>query len=167
MISFAVNMYEVLKPYLQQLPVHFSLEGSIVAMFLILYGSKFLQVGLSFLLLKKYDNVQNQARYGGNVTKTSTWQEKTVQRAYSAHSNHWEAFTAFSIAVLLAVVKAPGQRDELTMLANAFVHVRIIYNVVYILAFNEPLSAIRSSVWTVGWVIILRIFTIAIGKMTI
>lgn len=169
MLTFAANLYIHLKPILAALPIHFSLEGSLVAMFLVLYGSKFVQVCLSFLLLKKYDNVNSSHRYGpkGDQERNADWKQRAVQRAFSAHSNHWEAFISFSVAVLLALFKGvdkrEGGREELTLLANAFIHVRLLYNVVFVLAFNEPLSFIRSSVWTVGFVIILRIFTLAVG----
>lgn len=54
--------------------------------------------------------------------------------------------------------------NELNLLCNAFLIIRVIYNIVYILAFNIPLSTIRSAVWTVGLAIIFRIFTLALLK---
>lgn len=158
--------YEFLQPHLTKVPVHYTLEGCIVAMALVIYLSKFLHAGLSFLLLTKYDNIQASYRYGSKNPQ-STWQEKTVQRAYSAHQNHWEAFILFAAGIILAIVTKAEERAELTVLANAFLYIRVIYNITYILAFNTPLSAVRSSVWTVGAVIIFRIFAIAVKDMKI
>mmetsp|Transcript_22220 Transcript_22220/g.24222 ORF Transcript_22220/g.24222 Transcript_22220/m.24222 type:complete len:173 (-) Transcript_22220:137-655(-) len=172
MISFALSVYNFIKPHLDKLPIRYSLEGAVVVMFLIIYLSKFVHAGLSLLLLRKYDNVQSSHRYGDksdskNEANKSSWRTKAVLRAYAAHCNHWEAFTGFAVAVILAVLKAPEQRQELTVLANAFVWVRVLYNVVYVLAFNEPLSFVRSSVWTIGFVLIVRIFIIAVGPVTL
>jgi len=161
MLAYFATAYEYIKPHLQNVPLHYSLEGSVVAMVMIIYLSKFLHAGLSFMLLRKYDNIQASYRYGNKVTG-ATWEERTVQRAYSAHQNHWEAFILFAAAIILSLVTKAGDRDELTRLANAFLYVRLIYNFVYILAFNTPLSALRSSVWTVGVVILFRIFAIAV-----
>ena len=136
-------------------------------MFMLVYISKFVQIALSFLLLGRYDNVQASHRYGGkseNALKNS-WKERTVQRAFAAHCNQWEAFIGFSVSVLLALLKAPHQHAELTFLANSFVYIRIIYNIAYILAFNEPLSFLRSSVFTVGLVVILKIFALAANEI--
>ncbi len=172
MISFALSVDNFIKPHLDKLPIRYSLEGAVVVMFLIIYLSKFVHAGLSLLLLRKYDNVQSSHRYGDksdskNEANKSSWRTKAVLRAYAAHCNHWEAFTGFAVAVILAVLKAPEQRQELTVLANAFVWVRVLYNVVYVLAFNEPLSFVRSSVWTIGFVLIVRIFIIAVGPVTL
>jgi uncharacterized MAPEG superfamily protein len=157
--AFAAS-YKFLAPHFKSLPQLYSAEESIAAMLAIVYLSKFVQAGLSFLLIKKYDNVQATYRHG--TREDRSWQAKTVERAYNAHLNHWEAFTAFSIAMILAIVKASNARAELTLLGNAFLYVRVLYNAVYVLAVNEPLSFVRSSVFFVGFVIIVRIFTIAV-----
>lgn len=79
-----------------------------------------------------------------------------VQRAYNAHC---EAFIAFSAAILLSIATS-NLGGEIDRLANAFVVVRIAYNLVYIAAYNKPLSVIRSAVWTFGIIIIFKIFYI-------
>jgi uncharacterized MAPEG superfamily protein len=154
------------RPYLDQLPVHFSLEGCIVVMYAIVYFTKYFQVALSFILLGKYDNVQAGSRFGAKDEnkEVRSWKSKLIQRAFAAHCNHWEAFTCFSVATILSMLKAPGQREELTLLANAFIHIRILYTVIYVLAFNEPLAYVRTAVFAVGWAIIMRIFAIAVSE---
>ena len=92
----------------------------------------------------------------------STWQERTVARAYNAHSNHWEAFTGFAVAMILALINNVKEQD-LAPLANAFLFVRVIYNIVYILAFNIPLSGARSAIFSIGIILIFRIFSLAVG----
>jgi uncharacterized MAPEG superfamily protein len=163
LFEFPMFFLNPVRPYLDHLPVHFTLEGCIVVMYAIVYFSKYLQIGMSFLLLQNYDNVQGAYKYGPKDEKDRNWRTKAVQRAYAAHCNHWEAFAGFSIAVMLAMLKTPDQRAELTILANAFIHIRILYNAVYVLAFNEPLSYARTAVFFVGWAIIFRIFAIAVA----
>lgn len=53
---------------------------------------------------------------------------------------------------------------ELAPLANAFLYVRAVYNVTYILAHSAPLSLIRSAVFTIGILITLRIFSMSLGN---
>jgi uncharacterized MAPEG superfamily protein len=172
MLSFAATIFDnLVKPNLHRVPVYYTLEGSVIAMFMLLYLSKYVQVFLSFILLRKYDNVQSSHRYGPSklsVEADKEWKVKAVSRAYSAHSNHWEAFISFSVAVIFAILKAaPSDRQELTILANAFLIQRVAYNAAYVLAFNEPLSFIRSSIFMLGWAIIVRIFVISIKEITV
>ena len=89
------------------------------------------------------------------------WRSKTVTRAYNAHLNHFEALLGFSVAVFLAL--HAGLKSEIVNLCNWFIHVRVLYNVAYILAYNEPLSAIRSGLFTVGIVIMVRILMLSIA----
>ncbi len=86
-------------------------------------------------------------------------------RALSAHNNHFEAFIGFSAAVLLCLVKKDTDLAELTILCNGFIFVRILYNIVYLIAFNAPLSVVRTGVFSVGIIIVLRIFTLGAGDI--
>jgi uncharacterized MAPEG superfamily protein len=160
-IAMFAAAFKFLEPHLAHVPVTFDAYECVVAMFALVYASKFLQAGLSFVLLGKYDNVQANYRNGGFEGKS--WRHKAVQRAYNAHQNHWEAFTAFGIAMALALTKVgPERHHELALLGNAFLLQRVAFNAVYIVAFNEPLSFVRSSVWLVGVVLVVRIFTVAV-----
>ncbi len=162
---FDSSIYPVLA---EKVPLRFSVAGSIFAMLCIVYGSKYVQAILSLVLTQKYDNVQASYRYGKKLDGTlRTWQEKMVERAYSAHQNQWEAFTAFSVAALVAILKAPESllNKEILILTNAFLLIRVIYNFVYVIAFNTPLSLIRSSVWMVGGLIVVKIFLLSIGNV--
>lgn len=162
-MNLFASIYDVvIAPNLKSIPLTFTPAGSIGAMLAVVYVSKLVHGVLSVALLQKYDNVQASYRYS---TNKGSWQAKMVQRAYSAHSNHWEAFAGFSVAMLLALQKAPaGSAEELQMLANAFLVSRVAYNAAYVLAFNEPLAVIRSSMFAIGLAIVVRIFTIAIGN---
>ena len=51
-------MHNHLDPYLQKIPLLFNAKGCVVAMFGLIYLSKFLHAFLSFALIGKYDNVQ-------------------------------------------------------------------------------------------------------------
>lgn len=98
------------------------------------------------------------------------WKTAAIQRAYNAHCNQLEAFAGFSAATLLALSNAAKLSEhalsEITQLANAFLYVRLLYNAAYILAFNRPLSAVRSAVFTVGIVIVFKIFALAGADVT-
>ncbi len=162
---FDSRIYPVLA---EKVPLRFSVAGSIFAMLCIVYGSKYVQAILSLVPTQKYDNVQCSFRYGKKLDGTPrTWQEKMVERAYSAHENQWEAFTAFSVAVLVAILKAPESilNNEILILSNSFLWIRVIYNFAYVIGFNTPLSCVRSSVWIVGGLIIVKIFLLSIGDI--
>jgi uncharacterized MAPEG superfamily protein len=90
------------------------------------------------------------------------WKDHLICRAAGAHQNSWEAFAGFSAAVLMAVA---GNKEvpDLLMLCNAFLCIRAAYVVIYVLAFNTPLSLIRSAAFGAGLAIILKIMEIAAG----
>ena len=85
-----------------------------------------------------------------------------VTRAWNAHLNQFESYAFFAPAVILAIVNGV-KSEEFNQLCNAFLIVRAIYNIVYVLAFNTILSGVRSASWAVGLLIITRIFTLAIN----
>eukprot|EP01036_Dinobryon_divergens_P025111 gene25111-33627_t len=140
-------------------------------MLALVYISKSFHAILSFALANGYDNVQASYRSGkveGPVA--AEWKTAAIQRAYNAHCNQLEAFAGFSAATLLALSNAAKLSEhalsEITQLANAFLYVRLLYNAAYILAFNRPLSAVRSAVFTVGIVIVFKIFALAGADVT-
>jgi len=149
-------VYSAIEPHLSHVPLHFSTAECLFVAFALVYLSKVLHVFLSFVLSRKYDIVQAGYRSGGVVT------HKAVSRAYNAHCNAFEAFMGFSVAVLLAL-QLKGDSDELRMLGNAFVYIRLVYNGVYIVAGNSALAVVRSAVFSVGMVIVLKIFSLAVG----
>jgi uncharacterized MAPEG superfamily protein len=172
MLYMFLNFYDRIRPFLSKIPVRYSLEGCVVMMFMVVYLSKGIQMGLSFLLTAGYDNVQAQHRYGpssSNSGKRDSWQSKLIQRSFNAHLNHWEAFIGFSSAVFLTLItgaaKTTAARTELTVLANAFVVIRVLYTFAYIAAFNYPLSFIRSSIWFAGIVIVVKMFCLAVPQI--
>jgi len=131
-------------------------------MFILVYASKVLHAVLCISLLGSYDNVQATYKTKG-VDRQSTFSQRLIHRAYNAHQNHWEAFIGFSAAVCFALISGIKE-SELAPLANAFVFIRVVYNITYILAVNVPLSLVRSAVFVVGIFITLRIFSLAIGQ---
>ena len=109
------------------------------------------------LLTWKYDIINASYR----TSSIGKWNIQIVQRAYNAHANNWEAFTGYSVAVIL-IIQANIKSVEINQLCNLFIIVRVAYTLLYPLAFSVPLSMFRSSVFSVGIVIILRLFSIAI-----
>ncbi|RYG63530.1 MAPEG family protein [archaeon] len=166
-MAFVQKIYDLsVAPYLKDVPLIYSAEGCIVAMFFLVYASKLVHVLVSVLLTAKYDNVQSSHRYSGKNDGTWTWQRLATQRAFNAHQNQWEAFLAFGLSMLLALHQHVD-RTALTQLGNAFLCVRVLYNVVYVLAFNLPLSVVRSAVWGVGFSILLKILSLAVPSIQI
>lgn len=68
-----------------------------------------------------------------------------VQRANAAHLNAFEAFPAFAASVLMAQV-AQVEPMLLTMLAVAFVVLRVLHGICYVAGF----ASARSIVWLAG-----------------
>jgi uncharacterized MAPEG superfamily protein len=89
-----------------------------------------------------------------------SFQGKCVSRALASHFNSIEAFGFFSVGVVLATL-AQADSTELAKLCNAFLVVRAVYIPVYIVAVNTPLSVVRSAIWTVGVLVLLRIYAMA------
>ena len=182
----------VLTKFVARIPILLDIKGCLVFMFALVYISKSFHAVLSFALANGYDNVQVfSAKFGlrsnlpyrpcflffqasyrtGNVVglKIAEWKTAVIQRASNAHCNQLEAFAGFSAATLLALTNMALSEQalaEITQLANAFLYVRLLYNAAYILAFNRPLSAVRSGVFTIGIVIIFKIFALAGANFT-
>jgi uncharacterized MAPEG superfamily protein len=158
---------KIVEPNLKDVPLMYSAEGCLVAAFLMIYLSKFIHVIVTVLLKGKYDNVQASFRYDSKSGDKKSWKDLAVQRAYSAHQNMWEAFIGFAFAMILALQYAPqNQREVITRLGNAFLCVRLLYNIVYVLAFNMPLSAVRSGVWALGFAITLQLLALAVPDIS-
>lgn len=152
-------VFSAIQPHLRHVPLHFSTAECLFVAFALVYLSKVLHVSLSYVLAGKYDMVQAGYRSGDSGAVVT---HKAVSRAYNAHCNAIEAFVGFSVAVLLAL-QLKGDSEELRVLANAFVYVRLVYNGVYIIASNSALAVVRSAVFTVGMVFVLKIFSLAVG----
>jgi uncharacterized MAPEG superfamily protein len=74
-------------------------------------------------------------------------------RSQGAHLNGFEAFPFFAAAVLLAEMRSVPQAT-VNALAVAFLLARIVYVVLYLT--NRP--SLRSTVWTVAFVLNVAIF---------
>lgn len=158
----AVN--NLINPHLDKIPLLFTTQGTVIAMLINVYIAKLLQAFCAVVLVGKYDNVQASHRVGraGKDGQKPAFAQKMAERAWNAHMNSWEAFSAFSAAVILVLVTV-GDSPQLRVLANAFVVVRFAYNFVYTLAFNDVLAIVRGGVFFVGLALILQIFALAAG----
>eukprot|EP01031_Cornospumella_fuschlensis_P006591 gene6591-8197_t len=79
-MAFAQKIYDIsVAPYLKDVPLIYSAEGSLVAMFMLVYVSKIVHALTSLLLTAKYDNVQSSHRYSGKSDGTWTWQRLAAQ----------------------------------------------------------------------------------------
>ena len=130
-------------------------------MFLLVYVSKWQHTAYAIALLGDYDNVN--VSYKKPACEGDTWQNLCVARAYNAHLNNWDAFNGFAVAVILSL-QYKLETILLAKLCNAFLFIRILYTIVYPLAHNAELSLLRSTIFTIGISITLRIFTLAIAK---
>lgn len=143
---------------------HFSYTAKqcICLIWMLTFASKVLQVVLSYVLVKDYDNAQHSYR---TATKF-TWRDRLLGRAYNAHLNHFEALIYFSAAVLMSTTAglSATQSGEVNKLATLFIVVRIVFNGVYLVAFNETLSIVRSSIFWMGMIIVFNIFEISGGN---
>lgn len=74
-------------------------------------------------------------------------------RAVAAHLNGFETFAPFAAAVLVAHISgaSTGLVDNL---AVVFVVSRVIYSVFYL----ADLAALRSTAWSVGWIVTFALF---------
>lgn len=157
-------LYNGVAPLLTNVPIYFSVKGSIAAVFLLVYYTKCVHFALSFILNGDYDMVQASYRAGKGPVNES-WKSKAVQRAFGVHENTWEAFISFSAAILLALVSgvSAGAGSQLEKSANDFIFVRLVYSVVYWFGYSQSLAVIRSGVFMVGLAILLHIFSLAVG----
>lgn len=153
-------MFALLRPHLEKLPLMYDAKSSIVAALLLCYFMKLLHFVFSVILLRRYDNV-NASYKGGE--KNKGWDSRLVQRTYNAHTNSFEAFLIFSIAIIFANLAPKNSlpKKELDLLANAFICCRMAYCFTYIIAFNAPMSMIRSALWFSGFIIIMQILTLS------
>ena len=82
------------------------------------------------------------------------------QRAYAAHLNAFEAFAPFAAAVLMA--QAAGvEPARIGQLALAFVVLRVLHGLCYV--FDKP--SLRSSVWALGYAVVLWLMAMAALRM--
>mmetsp|Transcript_3975 Transcript_3975/g.4985 ORF Transcript_3975/g.4985 Transcript_3975/m.4985 type:complete len:118 (+) Transcript_3975:461-814(+) len=79
-----------------------------------------------------------------------------ASRANAAHFNGIEATVLITAAVFMGTVAGLNKSlfEELTTL---FVFSRIAHLVSYLFAFHEVLSIVRSGVFTIGFIVIIRI----------
>ena len=116
----------------------------LVAAWLWVYLSKG-PVALAMHRLGGYDNHHPRAQQA----QLTGW----GARALAAQANGFETFPAFAAAVLSAHVLG-GHAGLVSGLAVTFVVMRLAYTTLYI----ADLAAMRSLVWTVGWLATLGIF---------
>ncbi len=96
-----------------------------------------------------YDNAAPRSFLG----KLDGWRA----RANWAHQNHFEAFAPFAASVLLAEM-AHAPQGRITLLAVAFVVLRLIYTAIYI----AGAATLRSLVWGLGLACVVWLFVLSI-----
>jgi len=93
------------------------------------------------------------------------WQARLTglpQRAFAAHVNSFEAFPLFATAVLAAFLTGADPR-RVMHLAVAFVVLRLLYGVIYLL----NVAWLRSLVWFAALGCTLAIFTSALSALSV
>jgi uncharacterized MAPEG superfamily protein len=116
----------------------------IVAAWILVYSSK-LPVAAAMQRAGGYDNRHPRAQ---QATLTG-W----GARAVAAHLNGFETFAPFAAAVLVAHL-AGGSPQLVDALAVTFVVSRLVYVTCYL----TNLSTLRSTVWSVGFLVTLALF---------
>ncbi|MGO8998743.1 MAG: MAPEG family protein [Polyangiaceae bacterium] len=76
-----------------------------------------------------------------------------AKRASAAHQNGFETFAPFAIGVLVSWV-GHGNEHTLSLLACAFVALRVIYIGLYV----ADVAALRSVVWTTGMLVTFALY---------
>jgi uncharacterized MAPEG superfamily protein len=165
MLSYKLflKIYQLIAPQLAHVPVIFNAKGSLVAMYFLVYATKYLQMGLSLKLLGGYDLRNGSYRYTG-PKMDATWQEQLVQRTYHAHLNHWEAFIQFGVATLVALLSGK-ETHELTVLTNSFLLLRVLFTILSLLSVNTPVAVVRHAVLWGQMAVIARIFSLAVPDL--
>jgi uncharacterized MAPEG superfamily protein len=75
-------------------------------------------------------------------------------RARGAHYNGFEAFSPFAAAVFVAHLGGAGADHRASILAIAFVVVRVLYIAVYL----ADLASVRSAIWSLGFLCTVALF---------
>lgn len=107
----------------------------IVVAYFLVYLPHFIAGSQRFKLPGGFDNAHPRDQ----VARLEGW----ARRASAAHQNGHETFSPFAIAVVVAWV-GHGNEHTLTMLAVAFVVLRLVYIALYV----GNVAALRSVVWT-------------------
>ncbi len=84
--------------------------------------------------------------------------EGSRYRAHMAHLNSFEAFGFFAVSVIVAGQLNGGPHPVLDLLAVLWVMSRILY----VAAYLGDRPTLRTSVWSVGFLISLAIFTFSL-----
>jgi uncharacterized MAPEG superfamily protein len=74
-------------------------------------------------------------------------------RSLAAHLNGFETFAPFAVAVLVAHISGAS-----TGLVDTLAVLFIVSRVFYVGFYLADLAALRSTVWTIGWIVTLVLF---------
>ena len=119
----------------------------IVVAYFLVYLPHFIAGSQRFKLPGGFDNAHPRDQ----TARLEGW----AKRASAAHQNGHETFSPFAIAVVVAWV-GHASEHTITMLAIAFVVLRLVYIAVYI----ANLHALRSLVWTCSLVTTATLFVL-------
>jgi uncharacterized MAPEG superfamily protein len=117
------------------------------------YWMIFVAMFLPYLavVLAKSGGIDNHAPRRDLASKTG-WR----QRADWAHQNHFEAFAPFAAAVIIAALSHVPQ-SKIDWIAGIFIGLRVLYTALYI----ADRAALRSIVWSLGFICILSLFVLS------
>ncbi len=79
------------------------------------------------------------------------------QRADWAHRNHFEALAPFAAAVIIAELSHVPQ-SRIDIIAGTFIALRLIYTAMYV----ADWAALRSIVWSLGFICVLSLFILSV-----
>ncbi len=116
----------------------------IVAAWVLVYAGK-LPVAMAMQKAGGYDNRHPRAQQAA----LTGWGGRSV----AAHLNGFETFAPFAAAVLVAHISGAA-----TGLVDILAVVFVISRLCYVGAYLADLAALRSTVWTVGWIVTLMLF---------
>ena len=77
------------------------------------------------------------------------------RRADWAHRNHFEAFPAFAAGIIVAEL-AHVPQHAIDLLAGLFIALRIVYTALYL----ADHAALRSTVWSLGFIAVIALFVL-------
>jgi len=156
MDEIVVKLNEVFDAQLQNVkehsPITFSPFGAILATIVITYAARF--IGVFFAII-----TGNGVGFASPRDKAYPANSFTT-RAIAAHLNSWEGLIMLVAAVFMGTV-ANLEKEMFENLVTLYVLSRAVYVIVYVFAFTEVLSLVRSAVFTVGLACIVRIMLLS------
>lgn len=118
----------------------------------------------AFLAVSAWPSQTEQARWGigydhGAPRDSAAHLQGFRKRAYAAQLNGYEAFPPFAAAILCAHLTGVSD-SQLTVLGVAFLALRVLHGVLYIM----DRSILRSVVWFLATAVVVTLFVLALSR---